>query len=88
MDKLNKLTDFHKRCIHNCISHVLACNYRSTHPDLTDDEVIARCRKNAGYTDNIEFTLADYCKAQKLDIKEVREFIDDVYGTVQFSDPE
>lgn len=88
MDKLDKLTDFHKLCIENCVRHKLAVNYRSTHKNLTDEQVIEQCRYNAGHSKDKVFTLEDYCKAAEVDIEQVLEFKDDIYHDLYDKDPE
>ena len=85
---MDKLTEFHKECIRNCINHKRATSYRSKYNKLSDEEVIRQCRSIAGYSDSQEFTLKELCEAQKLDINKVIEFISDVSNDINESDLE
>lgn len=78
MDKLDKLTDFHKECIRNCINYQNAYKYSSKYPHLTDKEIIEKYKQNYGYSENETFTLKNYCDAQKLIEEDVKSFINEI----------
>ena len=78
MDKLDKISNFQKECIRNCVIHRRAMIYKSAHKELTEQEVIKACRNIAGYSDNEVFELKDYCKAAGVEEKDVINFINDV----------
>lgn len=78
MCTLDKVSDFQKLCIRNCIKHSVAIKYRSSHKSLTDAEVIEACRINRGYTSDQQFTLEQLCDAAEIDYTDLVDFIDTV----------
>lgn len=86
MDKLDKISDFQKECIRNCVIHRRAMIYKSAHKELTEQEVIKACRAIAGYSDNEVFKLKDYCKAAGVEEDDVKNFIDDVMQDIRDKD--
>lgn len=78
MCNLDKVSDFQKLCIRNCIKHSVAIKYRSSHKSLTDAEVIEACRINRGYTSDQQFTLEQMCEAAEINYTDLVDFIDTV----------
>lgn len=78
MCTLDKVSDFQKLCIRNCIKHSVAIKYRSSHKSLTDAEVIEACRLNRGYTSDQQFTLEQLCEAAEINYTDLADFIDTV----------
>lgn len=78
MCTLDKVSEFQKLCIRNCIKHSVAIKYRSSHKSLTDAEVIEACRLNRGYTSDQQFTLEQLCEAAEINYTDLVDFIDTV----------
>lgn len=81
---MNKLTNFHEKCIRNGVKYKLAYKYKSKHKELTEDEIVNKYKTKS----NKELTLEDYCEAAEVDINDVKEFIYDTIDDLADKNPE